>query len=100
MYYVLDCMSPLEAEFYTLGLQSRANRKRWAAGVLFTPSNEIPEFRPPLETIELTTEEDDTGVPHVYAELYWNPVPLFSRRLVAALQAAGVGNLQRYVTTV
>jgi hypothetical protein len=99
MYYVLDCMSPLGAEFYNVELKSLANRKRWEAGVLFTPSNEIPEFRPPQGTIELVTEEDSTGVPHVYAELYWDPLPIFSRRLVAALEAAGVDNLQTYDTT-
>lgn len=98
MYYVLDCMSPLEAEFYTVELKSSANRKRWAAGVLFTPSNEIPEFQPPLHAIELVTEEDDSDIPHVYAELYWDPLPIFSRRLVTALEAAGVDNLQTYDT--
>ena len=98
MYYVLDCMSPLDAEFFTVKLRSLKNRKRWAAGVLFTPSSDIPEFQPPLEPIELTTRPEDEEPPRVYAELYWNPVPLFSRRLVTALQAAGVDNLQTYET--
>src|SRR5205823_3571567 len=86
-------------EFYTIELKSRADRKRWAAGVLFTPANEISEFRPPLHTIELVTEADDTDVPHVYAELYWDPLPIFSRRLITALESAGVDNLQTYETT-
>jgi hypothetical protein len=98
MFYVLKCMSPLEADHYSLKLRSKASRKRWEAGVLFSETDEDEDFHPPAESIELNTQPEDEEVPNVYAELYWNPIPLFTRRLVAALHAAGVDNLQTYDT--
>jgi uncharacterized protein DUF1629 len=98
-YYVLKCQSPLESEHYLLEVEGPANDKRWEEGILFSAADERRGFHPPPEPIVLTTEEDTEEPPRIYAELYWNPIPLFSRRLVEGLRAAGVDNLQTFETT-
>lgn len=97
-YYVLECLSPLDAEHYLLEATGDGADKRWDEGILFSATDERRGFHPPLEPIELNTEADTEEPPRIYAELYWNPIPLFSRRVVAALRAAGVDNLQTYET--
>ncbi|OHA80417.1 MAG: hypothetical protein A2675_01525 [Candidatus Yonathbacteria bacterium RIFCSPHIGHO2_01_FULL_51_10] len=96
-YFVLDCMSPLEYEHYLLKVDYSA-QKRWEAGVLFSNQDERDGFHQPTEPIELQTKADTEVPPRIYAELYWQPIPLMSRRLVAALQEAGVDNLQTFET--
>jgi hypothetical protein len=95
-YYVLDCAAPLQAEHYLLDVDYPASDKRWKAGVMFTDKDERAGFTPPEGVIELRTEADEP--PRVYAELYWHPIPLMSRRLVKTLISAGVDNLQTYET--
>lgn len=98
-YYVLKCMAPLGKDYFTLKLQTRANRKEWAAGLLFSENDEDEELQPPNEAIALVTQPEANDERFLYAELYWDPIPLFSRRLVTALQNAGVDNLQAFETT-
>jgi hypothetical protein len=97
-YYVLKCQSPLHAEHYLLQVKSPAKTKRWNEGILFSASDERKGFQPPPEPIQLETEEDTENPPRIYAEMYWNPIPLFSRRLVDALRDSGVDNLQTFAT--
>jgi uncharacterized protein DUF1629 len=100
MYYVLDCHSPLEAEHYTLEASDDGNDKRWEEGVLFSEHDKREGFHPPTKVIGLETqpEDEEEEQAFVYPELTWIPIPLMSRRLVLALQAAGVDNLQTYET--
>lgn len=97
-YFVLDCNSPLTAEFFNLDVNSSA-KKRWKSGVLFSKDDERSGFHPPDGMIELTTDTEDDPTDRIYAELYWHPIPLMTRRLVAALQKSGIDNLQTYDTT-
>jgi hypothetical protein len=97
-YFVLKCMPSSEADYYRLQAGYPATDKRWEAGLLFSDQNRSEELQPPPVPIPLTTEPEEEGLPNVYAELYWNPIPLMSRRLVAALRAAGVDNFQTYDT--
>ncbi|QED28867.1 hypothetical protein FRD01_16795 [Microvenator marinus] len=99
-YFVLDCHPPLEAEFYNILVPYPANDRRWEAGVLFSVQDRREGFRPPTEPIEIQTEPEIEPPPRIYAELLWVPIPLMSRRLTAALQAAGVDNLQTYETRI
>jgi hypothetical protein len=97
-YYVLDCHSPLEAEHYRLEVPYPANDRRWEEGVLFSGNDEREGFHPPLQPIDMQTEPEREPPPRIYAELYWVPIPLMSRRLITALRAAGVDNLQTFDT--
>lgn len=97
-YYVLECMPPLRAEHFRLDVGYPANVKRWSAGTQFSPDARRDVLQPPVEPIPVETLPDDEFQPRVYAELYWNPIPLMTRRLVTALRAAGVDNLQTYET--
>lgn len=98
-YYVLKCLPALEVEHYRLLVDYPANDKRWQAGLPFSPENRSEELQPPPEPIAIRTEPEDPGIPNVYAELYWNPIPLMTRRLVQALRGAGIDNLQTYETS-
>ena len=106
-YYVLECQyDPTAppgryAEFFSLEVSDDARRFRWNDGRIFLARNKREYERPPNEPIELATEPmpaGDTVRWGFYRELYWHPIPLFSRRLVGALIKAGVRNLQTYET--
>jgi hypothetical protein len=97
-YYVLDCHSPLTADHHALEVSSALRGKRWRAGGLFSSADERVGFHPPTEPIEVRTQPDTDEPPKIYPELSWPPIPLMSRRLVTALQASGVDNLQTYET--
>ena len=97
-YYVLECLPRLEAEHYRLNVGFPANDKRWHAGLLFSDRNRSEELQPPPVPIPVGTQPEDPAIPNVYAELYWNPIPLMTRRLVSALREAGVDNMQTYDT--
>lgn len=97
-YYVLKCMSPIEAEHYWLEVDYPARGKRWNEGVLFSEKDWRDGFHPPLEPIEVETKFDEEPPPRVYPEYTSQPIPLMSRRLVHALRAAGVDNLQIFAT--
>jgi hypothetical protein len=74
------------------------NKECWQMGRVFLPNDEDPDFRPPADVIEVRTKIDSKAAERVYPELTWNPLPLMSRRLVAALQSSGINNLQTYQT--
>jgi hypothetical protein len=97
-YFVLKCMPPSQADFYRLKARPPARDKRWEAGLLFAGENRGEDLQPPPVPIPIKTQPEDPELPNVYAELYWNPIPLMSRRLVSALRAAGVDNMQTYDT--
>ncbi len=108
-YYVLDCYgSDLEptrsgcsmVEHYTLEVKPEANNLIWTMGALLTPGAKWKNDRSPVEPIEIATEpkEEEEGVESAYPELTWVPIPLMSRRLVSALENAGVHHLQTFET--
>jgi hypothetical protein len=97
-YYVLNCVAPIGVDHFLLQVGAPANDKRWKAGLLFSDQNRSDELQPPPQPIVLRTQPEEGPIPNTYAELYWNPIPLMSRRLVTVLQSAGVDNLQTYET--
>jgi len=96
-YYVLECMAGLGPLQFTLEADC-PNGECWQMGRLFSRDNRDSDFHPPAEVIELQTRIDSKAPQRIYPELAWNPLPLMTRRLVAALQAAGINNLQTYET--
>ncbi|MBB6091951.1 hypothetical protein HNQ60_000797 [Povalibacter uvarum] len=98
-YFVLKCMAgagPLQFK-----LESDADNKEcWQMGMAFSPDHEDSDFHPPTDVLELQTKIDSKAPERIYPELTWNPLPLMSRRLVTALQSAGVDNLQVYETRI
>jgi hypothetical protein len=98
-YYVLKCLPSIQVEHYRLQVGYPANDKRWEAGLVFSSQNRSEELQPPPVPIPVRTEAEDPDIPNVYAELYWNPIPLMTRRLVQALRGAGIDNIQTYDTT-
>ncbi len=98
-YYVLKCIPAIQVDHYRLQVGYPANDKRWEAGLVFSNQNRSEELQPPPVPIVVRTETEDLDMPNVYAELYWNPIPLMTRRLLLALRGAGVDNLQTYETT-
>lgn len=96
-YYVLDCVEGTGPLQFTLELD-RPARRRWKAGQLFSPDATDRAFQPPTAPIDLQTDIDSKAAERIYPELTWHPIPLMTRRLVNALTAAGVSNLQTYET--
>jgi hypothetical protein len=97
-YFILDCDSPLEAVFYQIEVKYPVECLRWRSGILFSKENKRSDFVSPEEPIELSVEPEDEPPLRIYPELTSNPIPLMSRRLVAALREAGVKNLQTFET--
>jgi hypothetical protein len=98
-YYVLKCLPAIQVDHYRLQVGYPANDKRWEAGLVFSNQNRSDELQPPPVPIPIRTETEEPDIPNIYAELYWNPIPLMTRRLVQALRGAGIDNLQTYETT-
>ena len=96
-YYVLDCMAGIGPLQFSLEVVNGA-RRRWYAGRLFSSANSNRDFQLPPTPIELQTEIDSKVAERIYPELTWHPIPLMTRRLVSAITAAGVTNLQTYET--
>ncbi len=97
-YFVLACEPrPSEAHF-DVEVDASVRGKRWKAGILFSASDRREALHPPQEPISLSTVDDTNDPPRVYPEYSSQPIPLMSRRLVAAMQAAGVDNLQLFST--
>lgn len=97
-YFVMDCHSPLTADHWMIELGESAPDLRWHEGQRFSPDEDRIGFDPPKAPIDLVTTEDVEPPPKIYPELLWVPIPLMSRRLLAALQACGIDNLQAYET--
>jgi len=108
-YYVLECQydPPVPpgryARRYKLEVGGEVADYEWNVGRIFLANNKWEDERPPKEPIELATEPqpaEEYGAENwgFYRELYWTPIPLFSRRLVDALIKGGVHNIQTYET--
>src|SRR5262245_54011844 len=97
-YFVMECLSPLKAEHWVVKVSPVGRKVRWTEGHLLSPEDQFPGFRPPAGMIDVSTPEDLEVPPRVYAEIIWMPIPLMTRRLVDALRASGVDNLQTYDT--
>jgi len=95
-YFVLKCLSPPTADHYVLQVDDELRSLDWYAGALFAANSGDAERRPPPEPIEVRTYLEKG--PHVYPELTWSPIPLMTRRLVTALQSAGIDTLQTFAT--
>lgn len=88
MYYVMTCLSPAQGYLATLDYDDSADPdflRSWMSGDRFDV--------PPPTPLVLTRE---TAPDTVLAELWQSPVTLMSKRLHAALLAAGVSNLDIY----
>lgn len=96
-YYVLECPAGTGPLQFKLEVDGSA-RKCWYMGRLFSPNDPDSDFQAPPTPIQVRTKIDSKAAERVYPELAWNPIPLMTRRLVTALQAAGVSNLQVYET--
>ena len=98
-YFLMDCQSPLRKMHYTLQVESPARDKSWQQGTAFRADAEWDDEQPPHEPILVSTAlESIDKDKFVYPELTWVPIPLMTRRLVAALRAAGIDNLQTFET--
>ncbi|HKO91748.1 MAG TPA: DUF1629 domain-containing protein [Polyangiaceae bacterium] len=98
-YYILACRGGPSTLYFRLETEL-TNGECWVMGRAFAPEEDDSDFHPPEGVIELTSKIDSKAPERIYPELTWNPVPLMSRRLVAALQSAGVDNLQTFETRV
>jgi hypothetical protein len=96
-YFVLKCMGKPETMFFAMETEVE-NGECWAMGRRFASENRNSDFHPPTGVIDLDTRIDSKVKERIYPEYASNPLPLMSRRLVAALQEAGVDNIQAYET--
>lgn len=80
---------------YEFEVDALVRNRRWKSGRRFSSDDEDDYFHPPSGVIELVTEGNSRDV---YPELTSHPIPLMTKRLVAALQAAGVTALQCFDT--
>jgi len=85
MYYMLHCFSPKDADNAMLTYTPDDPLRSWAEGARFDDS-------PP----EPVRAEVKKGYGGNMAEFWDDPVPLMTKRLHAALRAAGVANLDTY----
>jgi len=101
-YYVLECQfyppGRYDPKPYLLKVRNEVRQFSWSNGRIFLATNKWEDERPPNDPIELATERYGKKGGGFYRELYWSPIPLFSRRLVETLRKAGVHNLQTYET--
>jgi hypothetical protein len=94
MYYMMECFSPKGADHAMLTYKRDHPRRSWASGKRFSTNPNDPVFRqPPPEPVQAEVKADYPGV---MAEFWKAPVPLMTKRLLAALQEAGVMNLDTY----
>jgi hypothetical protein len=86
MYYVLDCFfGPGGGDPVMLGYTEDDEDRSWHSGVRFTT--------PPPDPIEVEIDPDYDGE---LTEFTDEPLPLMSKRMLAALRQAGVNNLDTY----
>jgi hypothetical protein len=98
-YFVLECFGPRGKEHFTLEVDPAVERRMWRKGVVLSQPAEWEDEQPPDEPIQIdTVPEPSEPELFVYPELTWVPIPLMTRRLVQALQRAGVDNLQTFLT--
>jgi hypothetical protein len=85
-YYMMTCLDPADGYLATLEYDSSADEdllRDWMAGERF-------EIQPPQPVRVTRVERPST----VLAEMWQVPVPLMTHRLHAALESAGVANLE------
>ena len=88
MYYVMTCLSPAEGYLATLDFDFSDDEdllRSWMSGERF-------EIEPP-QPLRLTREPRPSTV---LAEMSQVPLPVMTKRLLAALTSAGVSNLDLY----
>jgi hypothetical protein len=98
-FYIMKCMAAGGPLHFTIESAWRS-KGPWKMGHLFSRDDKDKDFQPPTDVIPLETKIDSKAAERIYPELTWHPLPLMSRRLVAALESAGVNNLQTYPTTI
>jgi hypothetical protein len=94
MYFVMCCFSPEDKDHVRLSYKRDHPLRSWSSGKRFSTNPNDPVFRrPPPEPIRVEVVSDYKGS---MAEFWDDPVPLMTQRLLKALQAAGVTNLDTY----
>jgi len=98
MYYMMLCQSPAKADKAMLNYKPDHPFRSWMSGSRFVTDATGPAFRhAPPEPIRV---EVKPGYEGVFVEFWDSPLPLMSKRLVAALQAAAVTNVDTYQTEI
>jgi hypothetical protein len=85
MYFMLHCFSPPNADNAMLSYKPDDPLRSWAEGARFDD--------PPPEPVRAEVKRGYAGN---MAEFWDDPVPLMTKRLLAALRGAGVDNLDTY----
>lgn len=97
-YFVVKCFPPLGKAHFDLSADDEIVDKRWHEGIMFVSNDRRQGFHPPQASIDIDTKPERNDARFVYPEYTPHPIPLMSRRLVDALRAGGVDNLQAYET--
>ncbi len=97
-YFKLDWSTPTRVERHSFQVEYPTRGIRWHSGLRLSQSEDDEELQPPKTPIEVVVEKTTGALRHVYPEYASDPIPLMSRRLVAALLGAGVTTLQAYET--
>ncbi len=84
MFFMLECFSPDEADHAQFSL-AEDDELSWMSGRRFT--------KPPQQPVRLTIEPGESGVLPEFTDV---PLPLMTPRLAAALEKAGVSNIDYY----
>jgi hypothetical protein len=85
MYFIMHCFSPKATDHAMLTYRPDDPFRSWGEGTRFEDS--------PPEPVRAEVKPDYPGA---MAELWDDPVPLMTKRLLTALQDAGVTNLDTY----
>ena len=93
MYYVMTCLSPIEADHAVIQHKKDHPFRSWHSGSPFRAEAAQGYKKPPQTPIVAIIEKGDEGV---MAEFWDNPVPLMSRKLYERLLSAGIDNLEVY----
>ncbi len=94
MFYIMNCYSPDDKDKAMLTYKPDHPFRSWSSGTRFSTNPDDPIFRrPPTEPIHAEVKKGYEGV---MAEFWDNPVPLMTKKLLAALHQAGVRNIDTY----
>jgi|RhiMetdeSRZDD1v2_1073273.scaffolds.fasta_scaffold1662826_1 hypothetical protein len=94
MYYVMTCLSPDVGYLAMLSYEPDHPSRSWAQADKFSTNPEDPAYlRAPPEPVRAQVKKNRSGV---MAEFWDDPVPLMTKRLFKALEAAGVRNIDLY----
>jgi hypothetical protein len=89
MYFIMHCFSPMEADQAMLTYRPDDPFRSWRGGARFED--------PPPEPVQAEVEPRYRGL---MAEFWDSPLPLMTKRLLSALQEAGVTNLDTYTAEI